>query len=83
MICFHHGMDERCRDADKPTVALFQVADGDYAYCVIGTTYGYIHTGAGGDVMTWKSRSGASRAAKSYQHFNGKRLATVIKQFSM
>jgi hypothetical protein len=68
MICFHHGMDRRCRDADKPTVALFQVADGAYAYCVIGTEYGYIHTSAG-DVRVWKSHSGAYRAAKSYQSF--------------
>lgn len=34
-------------------------------YCVIGTTYGYLHTSAG-DIRTWKSASGARKAAKKY-----------------
>lgn len=34
-------------------------------YCVIGTSYGYLHTSAG-DIRTWKSASGARKAAKTY-----------------
>jgi hypothetical protein len=37
-------------------------------YCVIGTDYGFLHN-AFGDVRTWKSASGARRAAKRYKSF--------------
>ncbi len=34
-------------------------------YCVIGTAYGYLHNSSG-DIRTWKTASGARRAAKAY-----------------
>lgn len=68
MITFEKGMDARCRDAKKPTVAKFNVSGAIYAYCVIGTEYGYIHT-SGGDVRIWKTYSGARRAAVNYRSF--------------
>lgn len=66
MITFEHGIDSRSREAVKPTVARLNVdGRGKYAYIVIGTAYGHIHTSAG-DVRTWQSYSGARRAAKNY-----------------
>lgn len=65
MITFESGIDIRCRQVEKPTVAKIHVGKGVYRYCVIGTQYGYIHT-TGGDVRTWCSYSGAYRAAKNY-----------------
>ena len=65
MVTFEDGIDARCREATKPTVARFRVKGSEYRYIVIGTQYGYLHT-AGGDVRTWASRSGAYKAAKSY-----------------
>lgn len=62
MITFETGMDIRARQVDKPTVARFNMGNGVYRYCVIGTGYGHIHT-SGGDVKTWGSYSGARRAA--------------------
>ena len=62
MITFESGMDIRCREAKEPTVARFRVSGDDYRFIVIGTEYGYIHTSAG-DVRTWRSYSGARRAA--------------------
>jgi hypothetical protein len=37
-------------------------------YCVIGTDYGFLHNSSG-DVRTWRSASGARRAAKQYKSF--------------
>ena len=34
-------------------------------FCVIGTDYGVLHT-CGGDWRTWRSESGARKAAKAY-----------------
>lgn len=68
MITFESGMDYRCRQADKPTVAKYHMGSGEYRYVVIGTNYGYIHT-TSGDVRTWCSYSGAWRAAKNYVGF--------------
>lgn len=80
MITFESGIDLRCRSVNVPTVARvrvdnpncafrqLQLRDGakpEYRYCVIGTEYGYIHTTAG-DLRTWKSYSGARRAARNY-----------------
>lgn len=64
MITFENGIDLRCRSVSVPTVARVKVCAG-YLYCVIGTEYGYIHTTAG-DLRTWKSYSGARRAARNY-----------------
>ena len=41
-----------------------------YLFCVIGTHYGYLHTSAG-DIRTWKSASGARKAAKRYAAIHG------------
>lgn len=60
MITFDSGMDARCRSVAVPTVARFRVKPGEWAYCVIGTPYGYWHT-TGGDVRTWKTASGARK----------------------
>lgn len=51
----------------KPTALLvdFGHADGHPRFCVVGTEYGYLHT-AGGDVRTWRSKSGAQRAIRNY-----------------
>lgn len=66
MITFENGIDGRCRSVKVPTVARIKVGhDYCYSYCVIGTQYGYIHTTAG-DLRTWKSYSGARRAARNY-----------------
>jgi hypothetical protein len=66
MITFENGIDGRCRSVSVPTVACVRVnAQIGYWYCVIGTEYGYIHT-TGGDLRTWKSYSGARRAARNY-----------------
>lgn len=68
MITFENGMDIRCRQADKPSVAKFRVSGTEYRYCVIGTDYGFWHT-SGGDVRTWKTASGARKALKRYVGF--------------
>lgn len=66
MITFENGIDARCREATKPTVARFNMGGPlGYRYIVIGTQYGFIHT-TGGDVRTWNSKSGAYRAARNY-----------------
>ena len=65
MIIFENGIDPRQRIFDKPTVAKFHMGKGEYRFIVIGTNYGHIHTTAG-DVRTWKSYSGARRAARNY-----------------
>ena len=67
MIVFEDGIDIRSRSVKVPTVAMLRVnpAMPTYEYIVIGTDYGYIHT-TGGDVRTWKSYSGARRAALRY-----------------
>ncbi len=45
--------------------ARFHMGGGRYRFIVIGTAYGYWHT-TGGDVRTWKTASGARKAAKRY-----------------
>ena len=68
MITFYNGLDIRTRLQPKPTVARFELSPGKYAFIVIGTEYGHIHT-SGGDVRTWSSRSGAQKAAARYVSF--------------
>ena len=68
MITFENGLDIRTRQQSKPTVAKIRVKGNEYRYCVIGTDYGHLHT-ISGDVKTWKSYSGAYKAAKNYQGF--------------
>lgn len=83
MITFESGIDIRCRGAAKPTVAKIRTDNPNdvfrqialrngalpvYRFCVIGTDYGHIHT-TGGDVRTWRSYSGARRAANKYVGF--------------
>jgi TctA family transporter len=73
MIIFENGIDARCREPQAPTVAKItfkaqpwrEDSAVETRYCVIGTNYGYLHT-TGGDVRTWRSYSGARRAAKNY-----------------
>lgn len=65
METFESGIDERCRHPKSPTVARIRLNLG-YGYCVIGTEYGYLRT-AMGDVRTWRSYSGAHKAAKRYE----------------
>ena len=65
MVTFEHGIDARCREPSAPIVARILVRRGLFEFCVIGTAYGYWHT-AGGDVRTWKTASGARRAARRY-----------------
>ena len=65
MLTFENGMDYRAREFDAPTVARFRINATEYRYCVIGTQYGHIHT-ISGDVRTWRSYSGARRAARNY-----------------
>ena len=62
---FKDGMDKRCRDFFKPTVARFWVTETKMRWAVVGTAYGYLHT-SGGNVRTWGSYSGARRAARRY-----------------
>jgi hypothetical protein len=66
LITFENGLDSRtwCQ-ITAPAVARFNIGRGVYRFIVIGTLYGYIHT-SGGDVRTWRSYSGARRAAKNY-----------------
>lgn len=66
MIIFENGMDARCREPRRATVARFVVSPKDVQYCVIGTDYGHLHTSAG-DVCIWRSYSGAYKAARLYQ----------------
>lgn len=68
MITFETGMDYRARHADKPTVARFNMGNGIYRYCVIGTQYGCMYTPSG-DIKTWGSYSGARKAARKYVAF--------------
>ena len=65
---FKNGMDIRCRDFKKPTVARFWVTETKMRFAVVGTDYGYLHTNFN-NVKTWGSYSGARRAAKSYVSF--------------
>ena len=66
MITFESGIDHRSRECKVPTVARFHMGNGQYRFIVIGTNYGHIHT-TGGDVRTWRSYSGARRAARNYK----------------
>ena len=68
MITFENGIDVRCREVAKPTVARFHMGNGEYRYIVIGTQYGYIRT-IGGDIRTWKTSSGAYKFIKGYNPF--------------
>ena len=65
LITFESGMDGRCREQATPTVAKFHVGNGVYKFCVIGTSYGFIHTHSGA-VRLWGSYSGARRVAREY-----------------
>lgn len=65
MLTFENGIDIRCRQQTKPTVARLRVSGTDYRYIVIGTDYGYWHT-SGGDVRTWQTASGARKAVARY-----------------
>lgn len=65
---FKNGMDARCRDFNKPTVARFWVTETELRFAIVGTDYGYLHT-TGGNVRTWRSYSGARRVAKKYKPF--------------
>jgi hypothetical protein len=65
MLVFENGMDIRSRTAPVPEVAKFHMGNGVYEFVVIGTQYGHIHT-TGGDVRTWKTKSGARHAIKRY-----------------
>ncbi len=77
-----NGIDSVNIRAGKPRAARLSLAGGRHdfmtfsglcdnglppriLYCVIGTSYGYLHTSAG-DIRTWKSASGARKAAKAY-----------------
>ena len=57
-LCTRHDFMTYKADCDcgNPEKALF---------AVIGTPYGWQHTSAG-DIRTWRSASGARRAAKAY-----------------
>ena len=68
MVHFNRGIDIRCRIPSKPTVARFDVSVNNTRFIVIGTEYGFLRT-AGGDVRTWKTYSGAFKAAKNYRTF--------------
>lgn len=65
MITFENGIDARCMEPKAPEVAKFHIAHGKYAYCIIGTDYGYLHT-VGGAVRIWETYSGASKAKEAY-----------------
>jgi len=65
MLSFHDY--EARKNINVPTVAYIVMSIG-IQYCVIGTMYGFIHT-SGGGVRTWKTASGARRAAKKYVSF--------------
>lgn len=65
MLTFENGLDIRTRQQTRPCVARIRVTGTEYRYCIIGTQYGHIHT-TGGDVRTWKSKSGAYRFLRSY-----------------
>lgn len=72
MITFENGIDLRCREPKKATVARFNLGCSltggnlGYRFIVIGTDYGYIRT-TGGDVRTWRSASGARKFAAAYE----------------
>lgn len=66
LITFERGMDIRCREPKRPTVARFIFGNGECRFVVIGTDYGYIHN-TSGEVRTWRSYSGARRAARAYR----------------
>jgi hypothetical protein len=68
MIHFKNGIDSRSRQVANPTVASFDIGNGDIKFIVIGTQYGHLHT-SGGDVRTWASYSGARKAATAYKAF--------------
>lgn len=65
MIVFESGIDIRARSVSTPTVARFAVRPGEWRFIVIGTQYGFLHTSSG-DIRTWRSYSGARRAARRY-----------------
>ena len=69
LITFHGSLDSRSREVTEPTVARVICRLGnriEERYIVIGTAYGHIHTASGG-VRTWRSYSGARRAARNYK----------------
>lgn len=68
MVTFENGLDYRVREAKTPTVARFNMGNGEYRFIVIGTDYGHICTTAG-DIRTWRSYSGARRFARSYAEY--------------
>lgn len=58
------GTDE-ARACTVPTVARLPMTGEPDRFCVVGTAYGYWHT-SGGDIRTWRTPSGARKAAARY-----------------
>ena len=64
MLTFETGLDIRAREASKPTIARFNMGNGIYKYCIVGTDYGHIHISSG-DVRVWGSYQGAYKFIKT------------------
>lgn len=58
-------VNPRAYASARPLFVDFGHVDGP-RWCIVGTDYGYLHT-TGGDIRTWRSRSGASRVARQYR----------------
>ena len=56
--------DSRVREGE-PRAARIIFRDGETRYFVAGTEYGYLHT-TSGELRTWKTASGARKAAQRY-----------------
>jgi hypothetical protein len=65
MMTFEKVIDIRAREVKTPTVARYIPVPGEACYVVIGTKYGCLRD-IHGNVRTWRSYSGAHRAAKRW-----------------
>lgn len=66
MIVFKNGLDYRTHEVTTPTVARYEITSDITKFIVIGAKYGALHKLSGG-LKTWKSYSGARRAANKYK----------------
>ncbi len=60
-------VNPRAYPAPRALLVDFGHSDGLPRWCIVGTDYGYLHT-TGGDIRTWRSNSGANRAARQYRN---------------
>ena len=65
MITFEGGLDDRCKEVRKPSVACLMV-EGQQKFCVIGIPDEDYLRDAGGEVKLWNHYGSADKAMRSF-----------------